>query len=101
MQDDQSDGAAAPPGVAAPFPYSGPPALQGPVVAALSRVIDPEVALTIVDLGLIYGVTLDPGRAQSELRNRDAGNRRHHECPEVDRLGQLVWKGNQACECFL
>lgn len=47
----------------APFPYSGPPALREPVTAALRRVVDPEVAMSIVDVGLIYGVELEAGRA--------------------------------------
>lgn len=44
---------------ASPFPYDGPPALRQPIVNALARVIDPEVALDIVDVGLVYGVTVD------------------------------------------
>ena len=41
-----------------PFPYEGPSELQQPVVEALHRVVDPEVALSIVDMGLVYGVTI-------------------------------------------
>ena len=41
----------------APYPFSGPEALRAPVLAALTRVVDPEVAMSIVDVGLIYGVT--------------------------------------------
>lgn len=41
-----------------PFPYSGPPELKAPILAALRRVVDPEVALTIVDVGLVYGVAV-------------------------------------------
>ena len=39
-----------------PFPYSGDPALRERVTAALERVVDPEMALGIVALGLVYGV---------------------------------------------
>lgn len=41
-----------------PFPYAGPEALRQPVIDALTRVVDPEVALSIVDVGLVYGVTV-------------------------------------------
>jgi metal-sulfur cluster biosynthetic enzyme len=47
-----------------PFPYDGPDALREPVEAALRRVIDPELALTIVDVGLIYGVAIDAAQAR-------------------------------------
>jgi metal-sulfur cluster biosynthetic enzyme len=42
-----------------PFPYSGPDELQQPVHAALRRVADPEVAMNIVDVGLVYGVSIE------------------------------------------
>lgn len=38
------------------YAYDGPQELSGPVLAALTRVVDPELALSIVDVGLIYGV---------------------------------------------
>lgn len=50
-----------------PFPYVGPPALRAPVTDALASVLDPEVALSIVDVGLVYGVTLDAERAHVRL----------------------------------
>ena len=46
---------------AASFPYDGPEALRAPVTTALSRVVDPEVSMNIVDVGLIYGVSIDAG----------------------------------------
>ena len=38
------------------FPYEGPEDLRAPVLQALKKVVDPEVALNIVDVGLVYGV---------------------------------------------
>ncbi|WPG40971.1 metal-sulfur cluster assembly factor [Variovorax sp. EBFNA2] len=55
------DGAAPDPLPPSPFPYEGPAALREPIVAALSRVVDPEVSMSIVDVGLVYGVTVDDG----------------------------------------
>lgn len=41
---------------AAPYPYRGPVEWQAPIGASLAAVIDPEVAMSIVDVGLVYGV---------------------------------------------
>ncbi|MGY0195814.1 metal-sulfur cluster assembly factor [Leptothrix sp. BB-4] len=41
------------------FPWQGPTDLQDAVVRALRRVVDPELALSIVDLGLVCGVVID------------------------------------------
>ena len=40
-----------------PYPYAGLEDLRAPILAALHRVVDPEVAMTIVDVGLVYGVS--------------------------------------------
>lgn len=42
-----------------PFEYAGPPGLLETVTAALKGVVDPEMAVNIVDLGLVYGVAID------------------------------------------
>ena len=61
-----------------PFPYDGPAALREPVAAALTRVVDPEVAMSIVDVGLIYGVTIDCGKAHVRVTMTSAA------CPVTD-----------------
>lgn len=63
---------------ASPYPYDGPDALREPVLAALHRVVDPEVAMTIVDVGLVYGVSVTPGRAHVRLTMTSAA------CPVAD-----------------
>ncbi len=52
------DNTAAPADPGAAYPYSGPDALRQPIEGALRQVVDPEVAMTIVDVGLVYGVTV-------------------------------------------
>jgi metal-sulfur cluster biosynthetic enzyme len=61
-----------------PYPYEGPPALRAPVLAALRRVVDPEVAMSIVDVGLVYGVTVTPERLHVRLTMTSAA------CPVAD-----------------
>lgn len=63
---------------APPYPYSGPPALQEPIEAALRRVVDPEVALSIVDVGLVYGVGVDDERVHVQVTMTSAA------CPVTD-----------------
>jgi len=62
----------------APYPYSGPPAMRKSIEDALQRVVDPEVAMTIVDVGLVYGVTVADDRLQVLLTMTSAA------CPVVD-----------------
>jgi metal-sulfur cluster biosynthetic enzyme len=45
-----------------PFPYEGPPELLPVIAGALESVVDPEVALDIVNIGLIYGVQVANNR---------------------------------------
>lgn len=52
------DKTALPVELTAPFPFAGPDALRQSIESALRRVVDPEVAMTIVDVGLVYGVTV-------------------------------------------
>jgi metal-sulfur cluster biosynthetic enzyme len=62
----------------APYPYTGPEALREPILAALHRVVDPEVAMTIVDVGLVYGVTVTSERLHVLLTMTSAA------CPVAD-----------------
>jgi metal-sulfur cluster biosynthetic enzyme len=60
------------------FPYDGPEALRQPVAAALSRVVDPEVSMNIVDVGLIYGVAVEADRVHVLITMTSAA------CPVID-----------------
>ena len=51
----------------APFPYDGPESLRASIGAALQRVVDPELALSIVDAGLVCAVTVTPERLHALL----------------------------------
>lgn len=62
----------------AAFPYTGPPELRPGIEAALQRVVDPEVALSIVDVGLVYGVAVTPERLHVLVTMTSAA------CPVVD-----------------
>jgi len=63
---------------ASPYPYSGPDELHEPILAALHRVVDPEVAMSVVDVGLVYGVTVTPERLHVLLTMTSAA------CPVID-----------------
>ena len=65
------------PGVSG-FDYSGPPELEPAIASALKRVVDPEMALNIVDLGLVYGVGIRDGGAHVRITMTSAA------CPVTD-----------------
>lgn len=60
------------------FPYDGPQALRQPITDALERVVDPEVAMNIVDVGLVYGVAVREGIVRVEVTMTSAA------CPVAD-----------------
>jgi metal-sulfur cluster biosynthetic enzyme len=60
------------------YPYDGPPALRQPILDALKRVVDPEVAMDIVDVGLVYGVSVAGGIVRVEVTMTSAA------CPVAD-----------------
>jgi metal-sulfur cluster biosynthetic enzyme len=66
------------------YPYSGPEPLRAPIDAALRAVVDPEIALSIVDVGLVYGVSATPGRVDVTLTTTSAA------CPVAATLADDV-----------
>jgi metal-sulfur cluster biosynthetic enzyme len=61
-----------------PYPYEGPEALRQPILDALLKVVDPEVAMSIVDVGLVYGVTVDSEKVHVLITMTSAA------CPVTD-----------------
>lgn len=49
------------------FTFAGDEALHGRVTRALTRVVDPEMALDIVNLGLVLAVEIERGSAQVRI----------------------------------
>jgi len=62
------------------FLYSGPQELLPAIVRALERVVDPEVALNIVDVGLVYGVVVQDNRMDVNVTMTSAA------CPVTDTI---------------
>ena len=60
------------------FPYAGPEPLRQAIAAALQRVVDPELALSIVDIGLVYRVTVSDAQTHVLLTMTSAA------CPVTD-----------------
>jgi metal-sulfur cluster biosynthetic enzyme len=60
------------------FIYDGPQELLPTLVDALERVVDPEVALNIVDVGLVYGVVVKDNRIDLNVTMTSAA------CPVTD-----------------
>ena len=71
---------ASPDAAPAPFPYRGDDSLRTPITHALTRVVDPEVAMSIVDVGLIYGVAAEDGKVHVRMTMTSAA------CPVTDAI---------------
>ena len=61
-----------------PYSYEGPQELDDPIRQALTRVVDPEVAMSIVDVGLIYGVQVSDDKVHVKVTMTSAA------CPVTD-----------------
>jgi metal-sulfur cluster biosynthetic enzyme len=48
-------------------PYDGPPPDETAMIDALKEVIDPELMINIVDLGLVYSITLDEKQVHVDM----------------------------------
>lgn len=64
--------------------YVGDETLRQPITEALRKVVDPEVALSILDVGLVYGVTTTPGKVHVSMTMTSAA------CPVADMLIEEV-----------
>lgn len=60
------------------FDYTGDESLRQPITDALQKVVDPEVALSIVDVGLIYAVTVTADKVHVLMTMTSAA------CPVTD-----------------
>lgn len=60
------------------IPYVGPESLRAPIMKALGQVVDPELALSIVDIGLIHAVAFQGNALQVRLTMTSAA------CPVAD-----------------
>jgi metal-sulfur cluster biosynthetic enzyme len=66
------------------YQYSGPAALRAPIDAALRQVIDPEVAMHIVDVGLVQRIDIDDAVAHLVMTMTSAA------CPVTDLIVEDV-----------
>ena len=60
------------------FTYDGPQELLPALVQSLETVVDPEVALNIVDVGLVHAVIVGDGRVELRMTMTSAA------CPVTD-----------------
>lgn len=60
------------------IPYAGPEPLRAPIERALQQVVDPELAMTIVDIGLVVGIEVDDAAVHVRLTMTSAA------CPVAD-----------------
>ena len=66
------------------YEFAGDPAFAPVLAAALKRVIDPEMALDVVELGLVYRVEAAPGATRVRLTMTSAA------CPVAEHIVEEV-----------
>ena len=66
------------------YEYAGDPLLASQLAAALKRVIDPEMALDVVELGLVYRVEAAPQATRVRLTMTSAA------CPVAEHIVEEV-----------
>jgi metal-sulfur cluster biosynthetic enzyme len=72
---------------------TGEQSVPAQVTAALKEVIDPEIGVNIVDLGLLYGVRIDDhGVIQVDMTLTSQG------CPDADSLRDQVYQALSALD---
>ena len=74
-------------------PTTGPQELRAPIDRRLRRVVDPEVAMTIVDVGLVYGVTVHAERVHVRVTMTSAA------CPVADVIVGDVEQPSSTASC--
>lgn len=66
------------------FTYEGDASLRGHITEALRRVVDPEMALSILDIGLVYRVSASAGEAHVLMTMTSAA------CPATELIAEEV-----------
>lgn len=66
------------------FEYAGDPSLEAPLTRALKGVVDPEMALDVVELGLVYRLEASPTLARARITMTSAA------CPVTEYIVEEV-----------
>lgn len=66
------------------IPYEGDETLRDDVLRAIGTVVDPEMGLSVVDVGLVYGVRVEPSRVQVDITMTSAA------CPVAELIADEI-----------
>jgi len=66
------------------IPYEGDEALRDDVLRAIGTVVDPEMGLSVVDVGLVYGVRVEPSRVHVDITMTSAA------CPVAELIADEI-----------